>query len=116
MLRFLEVDETVPLADVEANATVRTMRSQRVDEMIYAGATGTGLLSRAGRSLVKALTPRRARRGAAGLLRRRVVFGEPPPPDEQLMRELRRRYTGEVAAFGDYIGRDLTTLWGYDSL
>jgi hypothetical protein len=116
ILRFLEVEETVPLAGVNANPTLRTMRSQRVEQMIYTGATGSGPVSRAGRSVLKALTPRRARRGAAGLLRRRVVFGEPPAVDEQLMRELRRRYAEEVADFGDYIGRDLTRLWGYDRL
>ncbi len=30
------------------------------------------------------------------------------------MLELRRRYKPEVAAFSDYIGRDLVKLWGYD--
>jgi hypothetical protein len=116
IVRFLGVDETVPLAGANANATVRTMRSQRVDDALYSAALGGGAATRAGRSLVKAVTPRRVRRSAAGLLRRRVVFGEPPPPDEQLMRELRERYAAEVAAFGDYIGRDLTRLWGYDRL
>jgi hypothetical protein len=116
ILRFLGVDDAVPLAGANVNATVRTMRSQRVDDALHSAALGTGPATRAGRSLVKALTPRRVRRGAAGLLRRRVVFRDPPPPDERLMREIRERYAGEVAAFGDYIGRDLTRLWGYDRL
>ena len=30
--------------------------------------------------------------------------------------ELRRRYASEVAAFGEYVGRDLVSLWGYDRL
>jgi hypothetical protein len=116
ILRFLEVEETVPLAGVTANQTVRTMRSQRMDDAIYSAALGSGAVTRAGRSVVKAITPRSARRSAAGLLRRRVVFSEPPPPDEQLAHELRERYAEEVASFGEYIGRDLTALWGYDRL
>ncbi len=116
ILGFLGVDDTVPLAEAHTNATVRTMRSQRVDDIIYSAALGSGSLARAGRSLVKAVTPRGVRRGAAGALRRQVVFADPPAPDEQLMRELRERYAGEVAAFGDYIGRDLTGVWGYDRL
>jgi hypothetical protein len=30
------------------------------------------------------------------------------------MRELRRRFKGEVEAISEYLGRDLITLWGYD--
>ena len=29
------------------------------------------------------------------------------------MAELRERYRPEVEAFGEYLGRDLSTLWGY---
>jgi len=44
---------------------------------------------------------------------RRVVFAEPGPADEELMQELRSRFTGEVAALSEYLGRDLLALWGY---
>ena len=46
----------------------------------------------------------------------RVVFAEPEPADERLMRELRVRYRPEVEALSEYLGRDLVTLWGYDSV
>ena len=29
------------------------------------------------------------------------------------MGELRRRFTGEVVALGEYLDRDLVGLWGY---
>jgi hypothetical protein len=32
------------------------------------------------------------------------------------MLELRRRFKGEVVALSEYLGRDLVTLWGYDSI
>jgi hypothetical protein len=32
------------------------------------------------------------------------------------MLELRRRFKGEVEALSDYLGRDLVSLWGYDSI
>ena len=33
-----------------------------------------------------------------------------------LLAELRHRFKGEVQALSEYLGRDLVTLWGYDSL
>jgi hypothetical protein len=46
----------------------------------------------------------------------KATYRAPEPPDEELMRALRRRFRPEVEAFGEYIGRDLVTLWGYDRL
>jgi hypothetical protein len=39
-----------------------------------------------------------------------------PPPDEALMRELRVRFSDEVVALGEYLGRDLVSLWGYEQI
>jgi hypothetical protein len=36
--------------------------------------------------------------------------------NEELMSELRVRFAPEVAALGDYLGRDMVKLWGYDRL
>jgi hypothetical protein len=49
-------------------------------------------------------------------IRNRIFFTAPPPADKDLMHELRRRYKPEVQALGDYLGRDLVRLWGYDEL
>ncbi len=32
------------------------------------------------------------------------------------MRELRRRFKGEVLALSEYLDRDLVALWGYDEI
>jgi hypothetical protein len=113
--RFLGVDDSVPLEVLEANPSVR-MRSVRADEMINAVSTGRGPVGRAAQSLVKALTPRALRGEAHRVLRRRVLFASPRAPDEKLMRELRERFKPEVVALSEYLGRDLVSLWGYDSL
>ncbi len=47
---------------------------------------------------------------------RKAVYGPPEVPDPGFMEELRRRFRGEVESFGEYIGRDLIALWGYDRL
>ncbi len=115
VLRFLEVDDTYPIETPQANPTVRA-RSQRLHHLVHAVSVGHGPVSLAVKGVVKAFTPRGLRRNAFYATQRRVVFAEPQPPDEELMRELRRRFKGEVVALSEYLGRDLVTLWGYDSV
>jgi hypothetical protein len=73
-------------------------------------------VSRIAKGTLKAIAPRRLRRGVFRALRREVVLGAPRPPDEALMLELRRRFKPEVVALGRYLDRDLVTLWGYDAI
>jgi Sulfotransferase domain len=106
VLRFLGVDDEVPIEPVEANQTVR-VRSMRVDTLVKKLVGG-----RAGRGL-RALLPAGVRRRALGGLRRKVVYGRPVEVDRDLEAELRERFRGEVEALGEYLGRDLVSLWGY---
>ncbi len=115
VLRLLDVDETVPVAAVEANPTV-SPRSQRVNELVHAVGVGRGPLSHAVKGAIKAVTPAGPRRAAFHAVKSKLVFGEPPVPDEPFMRELRLRFRPEVEALGDYLERDLVGLWGYDRL
>ncbi len=115
LLRFVGADEAHPIAPVQANPTVQ-VRSQRLHELVHAVSVGRGPVSRAVKGAVKAVSPRRLRRGALHAAQQNVLYGEPQPPDERLMAELRRRYAGEVRALSEYLGRDLVTLWGYDGL
>jgi hypothetical protein len=115
VLRFLGVDDAVPIDPLHANPTVRA-RSQRTHELLHAVSVGRGPLSLAVKSAIKKVAPQRLRRGAVGAIRNRLIYTEPPPEDELVMLELRRRFKGEVAALGDLLGRDVVRLWGYDSL
>jgi hypothetical protein len=112
VLRFLDVDDTAPIEMPRANPTVRA-RSQRLHELVHALSVGRGPGSLAVKETVKALTPRRLRRQALYATQRRVVFADPRPADEELMSELRRRFKPEVVALGEYLDRDLVSLWGY---
>jgi hypothetical protein len=116
VLRLLEVREELPIEVMNVNETRRTMRSQRLDDLVHAVSVGRGPLSRAFKGTIKALTPERVRREVLRVTQRRIVYGTPPPPDEQLMIELRRRYKPEVVALSEYLRRDLVRLWGYDDL
>jgi sulfotransferase family protein len=113
---FLGVHDDAPLEVLDANPSDKRMRSQRLDELVRVLAVGGGPVSGVAKGLLKAVTSSGLRRKALGVTRRKLVYGKPQPPDEQLMLELRRRFRGEVAALGDYIGRDLAGLWGYDRL
>jgi hypothetical protein len=115
VLRFLGVDDSVPVVELEANPTVRA-RSQRLSELVHAVSVGRGPISLAVKAGVKALTPRQLRRAALEVTKRRIVYTEPRPPDEQLVLELRKRFKGEVVALSEYLDRDLVTLWGYDNI
>jgi sulfotransferase family protein len=115
VLRFLEVDETVPLELRDANPTIG-LRSQRMHEALHAVSVGHGPASRAIKESIKAVTPRWLRRGLWLGLERRFLYTEPPAVDEDLMTELRTRFKPEVVALSEYLDRDLVTLWGYDRL
>ena len=115
VLRFLEVDDTVPIDVLSANPS-KLVRSQHLDDLVHSVSVGRGPLSRAAKTTVKTLTPRKLRRDALQVAQRRVVHGEPRPPDERFMLELRRRFKGEVVALSEYLDRDMVTLWGYENL
>jgi len=115
VLRFLEVDDTCPVEAMEANPTVR-VRSQRLYELMRSVYMGRGPISRVAKAGIKALTPRQLRRDAEVAVRRRVLYGNPRAPDESLTLELRSRFKGEVVALSEYLGRDLISRWGYESV
>jgi hypothetical protein len=115
VLRFLGVDDSQSIPPVEANPTVRA-RSQRLNTLVHAVSVGRGPLSLAAKGAIKTVVPQALRRRALGATKRHLVFSEPEPPDERLMAALRLRFKGEVEALGEYLGRDLVTLWGYDGI
>jgi len=115
VLRFLEVDDAVPVELIEANPSVR-VRSPQLYESVRSMYLGRGFVYRVIRTAVKALTPRRLRHHALDVLRHRAFYGQPQPVDEAFMRELRVRFKGEVVALSEYLGHDLVKLWGYDNL
>ena len=115
VLRFLEVDDTIPIEATEANPAVH-VRSLRMYELVRSLYLGRGPVARVAKAGIKALTPQQLRRQALETTRERVLYGAPPPPDEELMRELRLRFKDEVVALSEYLDRDLVTLWGYGSL
>jgi Sulfotransferase family len=112
--RFLGVDETAPLEVKDANPTVLSMRSQGLDELLNRVSVGRGPVSRTVKAGLKAVMPGELRSRAIGVTQRHLVNRPPPPPEEEVMLGLRRRFKGEVEALGEYLDRDLVSLWGYD--
>jgi hypothetical protein len=115
VLRFLDLDDSWQVEELEANPTIR-VRSQRLDRAVRSVSVGLGPVGRPVKSVIKAMLPRRARRRALLATQHRVVYGRPQQADEELMLELRRRFAPEVVAAGEYLERDLVNLWGYESL
>jgi hypothetical protein len=114
VLRFLEVDESAPIEPIETKreqlTAVRFMHLHPLSRKLRLARhtpERAGPVARA----VSSLTPKPLQ-----VLWRRIVYTTPPPPDEELMLELRRRFKPEVVALSDYLGRDLVSLWGYDSI
>ena len=115
VLRFLDVDDSLPIETSEANPSVR-VRSQRAHELLHAVSVGHGPVSRAVKASIKAITPRGLRWALWKGAERRFVYTRPEPADEQLMLSLRRDFLPEVVALSEYLDRDLVSLWGYDRL
>jgi hypothetical protein len=111
VLRFLEVDDTLPVEVREANPTVR-VRSQGLHQFIHAISVGRGPISLAGKAGLTTILPQQVRRKVLKSVRQRFVYAEPSPPEEELMAELRRRFRPEVLALSEYLDRDLVSLWG----
>jgi hypothetical protein len=116
VLEFLGADASEGVQTLDANTTSRTLRAPQLDDAIYSMSLGRNRSGRLAGSLVKAVTPRALRHAAVRSLRRKVIYAEPAPVDESFILELRRRFKGEVEATGEYLGRDLVGLWGYDRL
>ena len=115
VLRFLDVDESAELGAVEANAAVR-VRSPRLRRAARPLHGGEGTLARALSATARLATPGGRGRARLRALRHRLTYGAPAAADERVMADLRRRFRGEVEALSEYLGRDLVSLWGYDSL
>jgi Sulfotransferase family len=108
VLRFLEVDEEHPIRPAKTNVTRRAVRSPRLKGLLESAAAWRGP-PRASRA------ERMVRKGVR-LVRRRAVMGDAPPLDEEFALQLRRRFKQEVVALSEHLGRDLVSLWGYDSV
>jgi len=118
--RFLGVDDTLPLQQVETKPlnTVRSMPMHRLRRAVRHADFNpeqAGPFSRA----LATLVPKNVRRGALSKAYRRIAYAPPQPPDEAdkgFMRELRVRHRDQVVAISEYLDRDLVALWGYDKL
>ncbi len=115
VLRFLDVEDSVPINQSRANPTV-SPRSQMLNELVHAVGVGRGPVANTLKASIKALTPPSLRRGAFRYVQRRLVFGAPTPADPLLMADLRKKLKPEVVELSRYLDRDLVSLWGYDAL
>ncbi len=114
LMRFLDVDDAPPVETIERNHAV-AVRSPRLQAMVRSVYLGRAPGARAVKASIKAVTSHRMRHRALATMSR-VQRQPPPPPDERLMRELRRRFRGEVQALSEHLGRDMVRFWGYDEL
>ena len=114
VLRFLGVDDEVPVVAIEKNPAVGT-RSPRLQGFVRSLYMGSSPAARAGRGAIKALSSQGMRRRALGL-QRRFQRSAPRAVDPSETLELKRRYKPEVEALSEYLGRDLVRFWGYDEV
>jgi hypothetical protein len=115
VLRFLDVDDSLPVEAIEANPSYG-VRSPHLHELVRSVYMGRGPFARRAKAAITAVSSRGLRRSALRVTRQRVVYGRPRSADERVMLELRRRFKGEVVALSEYLDRDLLSLWGYDRI
>lgn len=112
LFRFLGVDDSVPIAAVEANPS-RLLRSRAADDLVHRVAVGSGPVSRTLKAGIKAATPEGWRQRAHQAVLSGALFRAVPALDADLVTELRTLMKPEVVRFGQYLGKDLVALWGY---
>lgn len=117
VLRFLDVDESVPLETVETRPlkAVRSQALRHLTDSARLARRDPRAASPLGR-LVNALTPDLLRSEGFRSKWRKAVYTTPSPPDQELMLELRRRFKPEVVAVSEFLDRDLVHEWGYDEI
>jgi hypothetical protein len=115
VLRFLDVDDSLPVEAIEANPSF-SVRSPQLHELLRSVYMGRGPLTRRIKPAITAVSSRGARRALLRVTRQRMVYGRPKSADEAVMLELRRRFKGEVLALSEYLDRDLASVWGYDAI
>ncbi len=116
VLRFLEVDDTLAIEKVDTRPLkdVRVQRLHRLTADMQEARRNPGAVHPAVRALDAAIPS--ALREALGSGWRQLIYRPRVEPSEAFMLELRRRFKPEVEAVSEYLGRDLTGLWGYDRL
>jgi hypothetical protein len=114
VLRFLEIDDKVPVVQVDTRP-LKDVRFQPLHQLT--GAMQEARRNPAGVSpavrAIDRLVPSGARE-RFGEQWRRFIYRPRAAPSEAFVLELRRRFKGEVEAVSEYLGRDLVSLWGYD--
>ena len=117
VLRFLGVDDTVPIAAIQTDP-LPAVRSRLLHELLLAVSVVRrklhGRRARSGRSAITA--PWGGGRSAWRRLLRHGAYVPQSAPDEPLMRELRRAFKPEVVAVSEYLERDLVSEWGYEDV
>jgi hypothetical protein len=117
ILRFLDVDDQLPLRAVETNPNnaIRSQALRRLTDAARGARLNPAEAGPLGRA-VNAITPGWARSSAMKERWRRLVYKAPAPPDEAFTLELRRRFKPEVVALSDHLDRDLVREWGYEEI
>ncbi len=117
VLEFLDLDPSVEIEPIRTKP-LPGVRSRRLHEL--RGAVRRANLNPAKRGrlvrAIDAVMPQRLDSRAIAKGFRSVAYRPQRPADERLIGELRRRFKPEVEAAGEYLGRDLVSLWGYDRL
>lgn len=101
-------------APPESNTALR-VRSQTLDESITRVLLGYGPVSKFAKRMLQGIIPPHRRADLVVGLRERIIYSRPLPVDGGVMHDIRVRFRDEVERFGDYIGRNLISLWDYDS-
>jgi Sulfotransferase family len=109
VLDFLEVQDIPPIEPVRTRPlpAIRSLTLHQLGRAVTLVRRGRGKGPR---------TPGSGRHSRLSSLWKRAVYKPALSPDESFMIELRRRFKGEVLALGEYMDRDLVSLWGYDRL
>ncbi|MGH2864049.1 MAG: sulfotransferase family protein, partial [Solirubrobacteraceae bacterium] len=114
VLRFLEVDDELPISLEWVNPSKHSGRSRRAGRIMDSLSRGRGPVARSTRATFRALTTLPVRRAVRMSVDR--LMSADKPSEDSFTTELRLRFKPEVEALSNFLDRDLVRLWGYEAL
>lgn len=115
LLRFLGVDPTFRPPAFEKHNKSLKLKSKRAQRLVDNLSFGRGVFAPI-KTAIKTVLPQSIRGWLIRTAYDHFIFKPKPTIDPDLERRLKAKFRPEVKAFGELIGQDMVSKWGYETV